>query len=57
MGVGIDLYMMDGIRLNTTLLEKMIDEAEANDENGEFIRGLVAALDAIEHQLKTFPWD
>lgn len=57
MGVGIDMYMQEGISMDIRLLNQMIVDAQSNDENGEYIRGLIEALNAIIEQKRTFPWD
>lgn len=57
MGVGIDMYMQEGISMDIRLLNQMIVDAQNNDENGEYIRGLIEALNAIIEQKRTFPWD
>lgn len=56
MGVGIDMYIQEGIDMDIALLERLIVLERESNASEEYIQGITDALEAIKYQKKTFPW-
>ena len=56
MGVGIDMYIQEGIDMDIALLVRLIEAKKQLNASEEYLQGMQDALEAIKHQKKTFPW-